>query len=152
MWSTDNPDASIEEFGGDGACPSEDMHITEIREAMDKASAVTPLAAGVIRDRVGNLTSENALRVTMLGMLSRTEKKRVTYGQGIERICELVLHAADVHGVLRSDAGDRRVRIDWPSPLPENQSQRLADAKVKIELGVSKRQVLAELGYHECPA
>jgi len=152
MWATDNPDASIEQFGGDGACPSEDIHITEIREAMDKASTVTPLAAGVIRDRVGNLTSENALRVTMLGMLSRTEKKRVTYGQGIERLCELVLHAADVYGVLPNEPHERRVRLDWPSPLPENNAQRLQDAKAKLELGVSRRQVLAELGYEECPA
>ena len=38
MWCTDNLDASIEQFGGDGAVPSEDAHITEIREAMDKVS------------------------------------------------------------------------------------------------------------------
>lgn len=152
MWATDNIDASIESFGGDGACPSEDAHITEIREAMDKASTVTPLAAGVIRDRVGNLTSENALRVTMIGMLSRTEKKRVTYGQGIERLCELILHAADVLGVLPNELHERRVRIDWPSPLPENSQQRLSDAKAKLDLGVPRDQVLAELGYAECPA
>ena len=152
MWATDNIDASIEHFGGDGPCPSEDIHITEIREAMDKASTVTPLAAGVIRDRVGNLTSENALRVTMLGMLSRTEKKRVTYGQGLERLCELILHAADVLGVLPNEPHERRIRLDWPSPLPENQSQRLADAKIKLDLGVPRKQVLAELGYDECPA
>jgi len=152
MWSTDNPDASIESFGGDGACPSEEAHITEVREALDKASTVTPLAAGVIRDRVGNLTSENALRVTMIGMLSRTEKKRVTYGQGIERLCELILHAADVLGVLPNEPHERRVRIDWPSPLPENSQQRLSEAKAKLELGVPRAQVLAELGYAECPA
>ncbi len=147
MWSTDNTDAVIDEFGGDGSCPSEDAHINEIREAMDKTSGVTPLAAGVIRDRVGNLTSENALRVTMMGMLSKTEKKRVTYGQGIERICELVLHAADVLGVLPNTVEERRVRIDWPSPMPESESQRLADAKLKLELGVPRKQVLMELGY-----
>ena len=152
MWATDNQNAAIEEFGGDGPCPSEDVHITEIREAMDKASTVTPLAAGVIRDRVGNLTSENALRVTMLGMLSRTEKKRVTYGQGLERLCELILHAADVLGVLPNEPHERRIRLDWPSPLPENLSQRLSDAKTKLDLGVPRRQVLAELGYDECPA
>ncbi len=152
MWATDNPDASIQQFGGDGACPSEDLHIAEIREAMDKASTVTPLAAGVIRDRVGNLTSENALRVTLLGMLSRTEKKRVTYGQGLERLCELILHAADVLGVMPNEPNERRVRLDWPSPLPENTSQRLDDAKKKLELGVPRGQVLAELGYAECPA
>lgn len=151
MWATDNLDAKIDEFGGDAASPSEDAHIMEIREAMDKASGVTPLAAGMIRDRVGNLTSENALRVVLMGMLSRTEKKRVTYGGGIERICELVLHAADTLGVLRSEPHERRVRIDWPSPLPASESQRLQDALVKKQLGVRPAQILAELGYDDCP-
>src|SRR5690606_6988541 len=94
MWATDNLEASIEEFGGDAASPSEDQHIIEIREAMDKISGVTPLAAGVLRDKIGNLTSENALRITMLGLLARTLKKRIAYGNGIEQLCDLVLHGA----------------------------------------------------------
>ena len=152
MWATDNLDAKIDEFGGDAASPSEDAHIMEIRDAMDKASGVTPLAAGMIRDRVGNLTSENALRVVLMGMLSRTEKKRVTYGGGIERLCELILHAADTLGVLPNEPHERRVRIDWPSPLPASDSQRLQDALIKKQLGVRPAQILAELGYDECPA
>ncbi|MEX2212935.1 MAG: phage portal protein [Phycisphaeraceae bacterium] len=151
MWATDNLDATIEAFGGDAACPSEEAHILEIREAMDKASAVTPVAAGVIRDRVGNLTSENALRVTLMGMLSRTEKKRITYGRGIEQICELILHAADALGVLPNEPHERGVRLDWPNPLPENETDRLQSALMKLKLGVPRGQILAELGYDECP-
>jgi len=151
MWTTDNPDASIEAFGGDGPNPSEDAHITEIREAMDKTSAVSPLAAGLLRDRVGNLTSENALRIVMMGLLSRTEKKRLSYGRGIEQLAELILHALDVAGVLRTDPDDRRIRLDWPGMLPEDESQRLRDAKTKIEIGVPQQRVLAELGYADSP-
>ncbi len=150
MWSTDNPDASIQEFGGDSQSPSEDAHINEIREAMDKASAVTPVAAGLIRDRLGNLTSGNALRITLMGLLSKTERKRVTYGKGVSELCELILHAADVYGVLPNRPEDRRVRIDWPGILPENESERLREAQLKLELGVPKRQVLTELGYGDC--
>ncbi len=152
MWTTDNPDASIETFGGDGPSPSEDAHINEIREAMDKTSTVTPLAAGLLRNRVGNLTSENALRVVMMGLLNRTEKKRVTYGQGISQLCELILHALDVTGVLPTQPADRRVRLHWPSPLPENQDRRLREAQMKLQIGVPREQVLAELGYQASPA
>jgi hypothetical protein len=147
MWTTDNPDAAIETFGGDAASPSEDAHIEQIREALDKASAVTPLAAGLLRNKIGHLTSENALRVTMMGLLARTEKKRVTYGQGIERLCELILAALDLAGVLRTGAEDRQVRLHWPSPLPENTTQRLKEAEMKLRLGVKPQHVLAELGY-----
>lgn len=147
MWATDNPEASIEEFGGDSANPSEDAHIQEIREAMDKTSGVPPLAAGLLGAKVGNLTSESALRVVLMGLLSKTERKRVSYGAGIERMCELVLELADVTGMLPNSAEDRGVRIDWPSALPENLSQKLAEAKAKVELGVPVKQVLMELGY-----
>lgn len=150
MWATDNPDASIEEFGGDAESPSEEAHINEIREAMDKTSSVTPLAAGVLRNKVGHLTSENALRIVLMGLLAKTERKRVAYGAGIERLCELILHAADVTGILPNAPEDRGVRLDWSSPLPESQSQRLRDAKLKLELGVPSRQVLTELGYGDC--
>ncbi|MBN2455738.1 MAG: phage portal protein [Sedimentisphaerales bacterium] len=69
MWHTDNPDASIEEFGGDSATPSEDLHIAEIREAIDKTSGVTPIVAGVLKNKLGHLTSAVALRLTLMGML-----------------------------------------------------------------------------------
>ena len=147
MWATDNLDASIETFGGDSASPSEDAHITEIREAMDKTSSVTPLAAGLLRDKVGNLTSENALRMVMMGLLSKTDKKRVTYGQGIERLCEMILGALHVWGVLQTRPEDRRIKLHWPSALPENTTQRLKDAELKLKIGVPAHEVLAELGY-----
>jgi len=147
MWTTDNTEAEIDEFGGDAPTPSEDAHINEIREAMDKTSAVTAVAAGLLRNKVGNLTSENALRIVMMGLLARTEKKRLTYGQGIERLCELILHALDVTGVMPTTREERRVRLHWQSPIPENTTQRLRDAEIKLRLGVPRDQVLAELGY-----
>jgi hypothetical protein len=61
--------------------------------AMDKASGVPPLASGVVRAKIGNLTSANALRITLMGVLSKTARKRVTYGGGIARMCRLILAA-----------------------------------------------------------
>ena len=147
MWMTHNLDATIESFGGDSDSPSEGAHIAEIREAMDKTSSVTAVAAGLLRGKVGNLSSENALRVTLMGLLARTEKKRITYGRGIEQLCGLILHALDVAGVLPTTPNQRRVRLHWPSPLPEDTSQRLKDAEIKLRLGVPREVVLAELGY-----
>ncbi|MEX0775203.1 MAG: phage portal protein [Phycisphaeraceae bacterium] len=147
MWQTDNLQATIEEFGGDASCPSEDAHIEQLRDALDKTSGVTPIAAGLLRDKIGNLTSENALRVVLMGLLAKTERRRISYGAGIARLCELILHAADVMGVLPTRPQDRQVRLDWPSPLPENTQQRLEEARLKIDLGVPREQVLSELGY-----
>jgi len=147
MWCTDNPDATIEEFGGDAATPSEDTHIGEIREAMDKVSGVTPLVAGVLRSKLGNLTSAVALRLTLMGMLSKTERKKFTYGEGIKKICRMVLGMLDTANIYKTSKADREVDIVFASPLPENMMEKLKEAQIKKELGVPTEQVLRELGY-----
>jgi hypothetical protein len=147
MWYTDNPEAEIEEFGGDSAAPSEDLHIAEIREAMDKASGVTPLVAGVLKSKLGNLTSAVALRLTLMGMLSKTERKRFTYGEGLKEVCKMVLVILDKANIYKTSEVDREIDIIFPSPLPEDTMEKLKEAQIKKELGVSTEQLLRELGY-----
>lgn len=147
IWSTDNPDASIHAFGGDGHSPSEEAHIEQIRDAMDKTSAVSPVVIGVIRERLGHLSSENALRVTLSGVLNKAARRRLAYGRGIAAMCRLILLALDRAGVFRTDEADRGVRLEWPDPLPADERERLAAARTKLDLGVPKDRVLAELGY-----
>jgi hypothetical protein len=147
MWYTDNADATIEEFGGDAATPSEDRHIAEIREAMDKASGVTPLVAGVLKSKLGNLTSAVALKLTLMGMLSKTERKRFTYGEGLKKVCKMVLDILDKANIYKTSRADRDIDIIFPSSLPENTMEKLKEAEIKKELGVPIEQVLRELGY-----
>jgi len=147
MWYTDNPEASIEEFGGDTETPSEGLHIAEIREALDKVSAVTPIVAGVLKNKLGNLTSAIALRLTLMGMLSKNERKRFTYSEGLKRICRMVLGILDTADIYRTQEADRDVEIIFPSPLPENMMEKLKEAQIKKDLGVPTEQVLRELGY-----
>jgi hypothetical protein len=147
MWCTDNPDASIQQFGGDSSSPSEDIHIQEIREALDKTSGVTPVAAGVLKDKIGNLTSAIALKMTLMGMLAKTERKHYAYGQGIKEIAAMVMHLLDVTNIYPNTKEERVFDVIFPSPLPENTAEKLDEAKMKLEIGVSKEQVLRELGY-----
>ncbi len=147
VWTTENPDASMQTFGGDASSPSEDRHIDEIRAAMDKASSVTPLAAGVVEARLGNLTSSTALRITLLGLLSKTARKQVTYGRGLGEISGLILRALDVAGVFKTGPRDRGVRIQWPDSIPMDEREALESARIKLEIGIDRGRVLAELGY-----
>jgi hypothetical protein len=147
MWCTDNPDAAIEEFGGDGGSPGEEAHIAEIREAMDKISGVTPLVAGVIRSKLGTLTSAVALKLTLMGTLSKTDRKRFTYGEGLKKIAGMVLEILDKANIYRTSERDRETEVIFPDPLPENVMEKLEEAKAKKELGVPAEQVLKELGY-----
>jgi len=147
MWCTDNIDASIEQFGGDSATPSEDTHITEIREAMDKVSGVTPVVAGVLKNKLGNLTSGVALKMTFMGMLAKTARKQFTYGEGLKKIANIVLHILNESGVYQTEVSEREIELLFPNPLPEDEMDRLGAAKIKKDLGVSREQLLKELGY-----
>jgi hypothetical protein len=147
IWTTDNPDASIQAFGGDSPTPGEETHILEIREAMDKLSGVPPLASGVVRAKIGNLTSSNALRITLMGLLSKTARKRVTYGRGIAEVSRLILAALHHSGALKTTEAERGIRLQWADPLPEDEHERTLAAEAKVRLGVPRERVLAELGY-----
>ncbi len=147
VWMTDNPDASVQGFGGDGHSPSEERHIDELRDAMDKISGVSPVAIGVIRAKLGHLSSENALRITLMGVLSKAARKRLSYGRGIAQMSRLILKALDTAGVYRTSEAERQVRIEWSDPLPIDERSLLTAAQLKRDLGVPQEQILAELGY-----
>jgi hypothetical protein len=152
MWSTDNMEATVQAFGGDVSTPSEDSHINEVREALDKISGVTPIAAGVIRDRLGNLTSAIALRMTLIALLARTERKRAALTRTLSTLVGHVLMILDNAGLVASEAGDRGIDVNWPSALPESDMDHLQEAQVKLALGVPQGVVLSELGYAEVAA
>jgi hypothetical protein len=114
---------------------------------MDKVNSVTPLVAGVLKDRLGNLTSAVALRLTLMGMLSKNERKKFTYSEGLKKICRMVLSMLDTADIYKTDSADREVDVIFPSPLPENMTEKLEEAMMKKELGVPAEQLLRELGY-----
>ncbi len=147
VWSTDNPDASVEAFGGDGASPSEERHIREIREALDKTSGVTPVAAGVLSGKIGQLSSANALRVALIGLLAKTERKRASYGRALSDALGMALSLMHIDGELETTPAERSVRIEWPDALPGDVAARLDAAEAKQRLGVPAGDVLRELGY-----
>ena len=147
VWSTDNPDASIEMFGGDSVSPSEERHIQEIREALDKTSGVTPVAAGVLSGKIGQLSSANALRVALIGLLAKTARKRAVYGAALARSLELALTWMNITGEFASAPGERSFTVEWPDALPGDLASRLNEAETKKRLGVSGDEVLGELGY-----
>jgi hypothetical protein len=143
VWYTDNMQASVESFGGDMASPSEESHVREVREALDKVSGVPPLSGGVVQGRIGNLTSANALRITLMGLLAKTARKRVSYGRGMAEMCELALIALHNAGVLATQESDRGVTLHWP----QDDDANVRSAETKLRLGVPQERILAELGY-----
>ena len=85
---------------------------------------------------------------------ARTDEIQATQ---LERLTWTLLHAYDnvphyraafdAAGVVRTDASERGLRIEWPDPLPVDVREQVASARAKRELGVPDERVLAELGY-----
>lgn len=149
LWRTDNQDACVDTFGGDAPSPSENAHIAEVREAMDKISGVTPVVAGVLKNKLGNLTSGVALKMTFMAMLAKTYRKQVTYGNGIRRIGQMILEILDKAGVFPTSPEDRVLDVVFPNPLPDDEMEKLQQAKLKSDLGVPTEKILADLGYEQ---
>jgi hypothetical protein len=59
----------------------------------------------------------------------------------------MVLSILDTANIYKTDEADRQVDVIFPSPLPENMTEKLKEAQIKKELGVPTEQVLRELGY-----
>lgn len=114
MWHTDNPEASIAEFGGSTSDEGENLHIREVREAMDRVSAIPALAAGDIQGRIGNLTSATALQTVLRGLIGKVHAQREVDGRALAEIAERTLDLADALGVLPTRPEDRRCTIEWP--------------------------------------
>ncbi len=147
VWSTDNPDAEITSFGGDASSPSEEAHIGEIREAMDKISGVPPVAGGNVQAKLGNLSSANALRITLMSLIAKTQRKRIGYGRGIEQVSKMVLEMLDASGVFKTKASDRGVRVVWGALPVIDDEELLKAGQAKLDLGVEAEVVLEELGF-----
>lgn len=146
LWLTDNTDAAIDEFGGDASSPSEDRHIDEIRDALDKVSGVPPLASGVVQAKIGNLSSANALKVTLMSLLSKTLRKQAAYGRAIAELSGYALDLLHHKGIFRTQPQERRVHVSWPDPLPPDVRERVFAAEAKARLGAPRERILAELG------
>jgi len=58
----------------------------------------------------------------------------------------MVLSILDTSGIYQTTPQDRQVDVIFPSPLPENTMEKLEEAKLKKELGISTEQLLRELG------
>ena len=80
-------------------------------------------------------------------MLSKNDRKKFTYSEGLKEICRMTLAILDKANIYKTSEADREVEIVFPSPLPENMMEKLKEAQIKKDLGVSTEQVLRELGY-----
>lgn len=113
-------------------------HLDRLKQALHEVAQVPEVALGKL-DNVGALSGV-ALRILYQPLLDRTEVKRQTYGA---LIVELFRRLLDMAGF----GANNIVSLHWPDILPDNSTERIQQALLLKQLGVSADTLLRELGY-----
>jgi hypothetical protein len=123
-----------------GSQQSMDVHLNRIKENISEMTETPQVAFSKIDAGLSDVSGV-ALKLLFQPLLSKTNRKRASWGQALIRIMQKALL---VEGI-EVDVHD--IGIMWQSPLPSNDLEDWQISTLKSTLGVSKRQVLREHGY-----
>jgi hypothetical protein len=131
-----NPDAKLQNLEISGAGLAElARHIEDIRTDMDELSGVPSVAVGRIKDlSTGNLPGVT-VRMLFTALLTKTSKKRETYGDMLASLCSHLLE------MLGQGIG-LDIEIGWHDVLPTNLVEWSQIAPVLSSMGVSEYTIL----------
>lgn len=167
MWSIPNDKARVENLDGatGGIAPALE-YMERIKNAMHEMTGVPFTALG--QEQAISNTSGVALAIMYLPMMQRYHMKLQTYGEGLEKINDLILRTLYVfepdsilfnpstEGIFDPDLPAfvdvrdpmaYRTVIHWPEPLPTDVLIKLNEVQLRMALNLeSRRGALRELG------
>ncbi|HLM54736.1 MAG TPA: phage portal protein [Pyrinomonadaceae bacterium] len=108
-----------------------------LREGLAEMTGVPEVASGKV-ENIGQL-SGLALRILYGPLISKTKKKQLRYGRMIKECVQALLVIGNIKG--------KKVKLNWPDPLPGDQKEKVEVAEGKKRLGVSEATLQKELGY-----
>lgn len=167
IWAIPSEKAQVQnlEGGASGIAPALE-YMERVKRSMHEMTGVPSNALGELQP-ISN-TSGVALAITYQPMMQRYHLKRLTYGEGLERINALILRTLfifepntilydpNTEGIIEPDqvpAVDPadplayQTVVHWPPPLPTDVLVALNEIQAKMALGLeSKRGALKTLG------
>lgn len=136
FWTVDNKDARIANLEMQSDLVSSREFVKDLKAAMHKIGGASELDPAQVN--VGAL-SGFALKILYGPTLSRTDKKRNTYGGMLKAINKALLVLAGQEPV--------DVKNVWKSPLPESGLEQAQELAVDVQNGLSKATYLERRGY-----
>ncbi len=167
IWALQQKDARVENLSGgfEGLAPALEF-LDRIKAWMHEITGVPETSLG--QEQAVSNTSGVALAIQYFPTMLKYNLKKIQYGTGIKRICEMALRTLFVFepasvnydqstdGIMRDgqpafiDPADPQVynlEITWPEPLPTDTLVKLNELMVLLQLGLeSKKGALKELG------
>jgi len=126
-----------------GTPPAVEEHLNRVRETISEVSEVPQIAFSKMEGVPTNISGV-ALKLLYGPLMSKTERKRQTWGPALERAMQMAL-LAEGFSETKLDS----ISIEWQNPLPSSEVEAWQIAAEKEAMGVSKRQILREQGYTE---
>jgi len=141
VWIAPNPDAKFGQFDA--------ADLTGVHAATDgqlgriAARTQTPMH---LMFAGGNLPSGETLKTSESGLTAKCDDRKITHGTSWAQL-------QSIGRVLANDFGGKnydetaRIEPQWEPSESRNDLAEAQVAQIKLELGVSKRTLLAEMGY-----
>ncbi len=167
IWALQQKDARVENLSGgfEGLQPALEF-LDRIKAWMHELTGVPETSLG--QEQAISNTSGVALAIQYFPTMLKYGLKKIQYGTGIKKICEMslrtlfvfepgsVMYDPATDGIMRDDQppfldpADPQVYnldIQWPEPLPTDQLVKLNELMVRLQLGLeSKKGALRDLG------
>lgn len=124
-----------------GSPPGVEEQLNRTRDTISEVSETPKIAFGQTETGMTQVSGV-ALRIMYGPLISKTERKRASWGPALIKAMYMAMLAEGV-----SDISLDQISIEWPDPLPENETEEWSIGADKVEMGVSKKQILREAGY-----
>ncbi|GAI70812.1 unnamed protein product [marine sediment metagenome] len=155
IWAGLPVNAKVEILNLNAPMAASVSYLELLKKGMHEVSGIPESSLGG-KQGISN-TPGVAMHMQYLPLLEKTWMKRITYGEGIERITEIALRWMEKKKLLTPSDLDKmkrryKVEIAWNDPLPKDQLSQINIIAKKLELKLmSRKAAMRELAVEDVP-
>lgn len=98
---------------------------------------------------MGGAPSGEALKTAESGLVNKARQRMVNFGNSWEDALMMAMRIQAAFGQSQPEINEGSISTTWDDPETRNEIIHLQSLVVKKELGVSKTQILREMGYNQ---
>ena len=98
---------------------------------------------------MGGVPSGEALKTAESGLVNKAKQRMVNFGNSWEDCIMMALRIQAAFGQAQPEIDEGSIRTTWDDPETRNELMHLQSLVTKRDLGVSKAQILREMGYNQ---
>lgn len=137
VWSNLPVDARVENLGLDANLMEANNYKESVKLALHELSSTPEQSLGKIQP-ISN-TSNAALETAYMPLIEKTQRKRITYGEGIERTNKVIMQylqryfGVSLTQMIGNLSQATTTFIDFPSPLPSDEGGIIREEMDKLQ-------------------